>query len=66
MTDEQYKTAVEIRREIENINSSLFDLDHTIFTGGLIYIPNNPEIVHKIKIALEEEVVKLRKKFENL
>lgn len=66
MTQEQYKTAVEIRKEIENINSSLFDLNHTIFTGGLIYIPNNPEIVHNIKIALEEEVVKLRKKFENL
>ena len=54
MKDEQYKKAVEIKKEIENINSSLFELNHTVFTGGLIYIPNNPEIVYNIKIALEE------------
>lgn len=66
MKDEQYKIAIEIKREIENINSSLFDLNHTVFTGGIIYIPNNPELVHNIKIALEEELVKLRRKFENL
>lgn len=66
MKDEQYKIAIEIKREIENISSSLFDLNHTVFTGGIIYIPNNPELVHNIKIALEEELVKLRRKFENL
>lgn len=66
MKDEQYKKAVEIKNEIQNISSSLFDLNHTVFTGGLIYIPNNSEIVHNIKIALEEELVKLRRKFENL
>ncbi len=66
MKDEQYKIAVEIKKEIENISSSLFNLNHNVFTGGLIYIPNNPEIVHNIKIALEEEIVKLRRKFENL
>jgi hypothetical protein len=66
MTDKQYKIATEIKKEIENINSSLFDLNHAVFNGGLIYIPNNPEIIHNIKIALEEERVKLRRKFENL
>lgn len=66
MKDEQYKIAIEIKREIENISSSLFDLNHTVFTGGIIYIPNNPELVHNIKIALEEELVKLRRKFESL
>ena len=66
MKDEQYKIAVEIKREIENIKFSLFDLNHTVFTGGLIYIPNNPKIVHDVKIALEEEIVKLIRKFESL
>ena len=66
MKDEQYEKAIEIKREIENIKSTLFDLNHTVFTGGLIYIPNNPEIVHNIKFALEEELVKLRIKFKNL
>jgi hypothetical protein len=64
MTDKQYKMAVEIKKEIENITSSLFDLNHS--TSRLVYIPNNPEIVYNIKIALEEELVKLRRKFENL
>lgn len=66
MKEEQYKKAIEIKREIKNINSSLFDLNHNAFTGGSIYIPNNPKIVHDVKIALEEEIVKLRKEFENL
>lgn len=66
MKDEQYEKAIEIKREIENIKSSLFDLNHTPFTGGLVYIPNNPEIVHNIKVALEEELVKLRMEFKNL
>ena len=59
-----------VLRDVQQVysgkTSSLFDLNHTVFTGGLIYIPNNPEIVHNIKIALEEELVKLRRKFENL
>lgn len=66
MKDEQYNKATEIKREIDNIKATFLDLKYVPFMGGLIYIPNNPEIVYNIKIALEQELEKLRKEFENL